>query len=169
MKTLRIKISLALTAIGVSLNRLFSPRGSIALANELGEMFPDGRKSMIIAANAALPVSGKYLLYKKSVDDNHVDVCGVGDFPLGNSPDSPKAIGDMLTINLLGAVKGTSIGVASGALAFDDLVVPGALGTVRKLPVAAGTYWIIGRAIKGVADGVEAPYIPCFPIQRVVP
>ena len=59
-------------------------------------------------------------------------------------------------------------GVASGAIADGDMLVPGAAGTLRKLPVANGTYYICGRAKGAAADGAAVVYIHCFPIQRVV-
>ena len=110
----------------------------------------------------------RYLLVKTGSDASHIALAGVGDIPKGFTTDVPDAIGDGVTVRLLGIQEFGAIGVASGAIGQDDLLVPGANGTVRTLPVAAGTYYIVGRALKAAADTDTVEYVPTFPVQRVV-
>jgi hypothetical protein len=108
------------------------------------------------------------LLMKRGSDVAHVAACGVGDIPLGIANDAPDAAEEPVGVRMLGLGMG-EMGVASGAIALDAFVVAGAAGPVRTLPVAAGTYYIIGRCTKAAADTEPVEFTPCFPIQRVVP
>ena len=141
------------------------PRGAqlTALGN-VGEGFQPARRTF----QADAVFGERYLLVKTGSTAAHVALTGVGDIPKGFITDTPDVIGDEVAVAMLGLQSEGGIGVASGAIANDALLVPGANGTVRTLPVAAGTYHIIGRATKAAADTEQVEYTPCFPIQRVV-
>lgn len=141
------------------------PRGHQlqALVN-VAEGFQPAIKTYL--ADAA--IATRNLLVKKGSDGAHVAVCGVGDIPLGVAHDTPSAAEEGVAVTRFGLHHEGELGVASGAIAVEDMLVAGAAGTVRKLPAAAGTYYIIGRATSAAADTEAFEYIPTFPVQRVV-
>lgn len=139
--------------------------GQRLVAANIGEGIHD---EGIITLRADAVIGSRYLLGKAGTDSDHIDLCGVGDIPKGIIEDEAAAIEDPVKVALLGACEGTRRGVASGAIAADDMLVAGALGTVRTLPVANGTYYIIGRAVRAAADGEKVEFSPSFPVQRVV-
>jgi hypothetical protein len=142
------------------------PRGAqfTPLAN-VGEGFQPPSQTFLTDAAFA----ERYLLVKGGSDALHVALCGVGDIPKGIAHDSAAAAEESVTVHKFGLHREGAQGVASGAIAVEALLVPGANGTVRTLPAAAGTYYIIGRATKAAADTDRVEFTPCFPIQRVVP
>lgn len=142
------------------------PRGRqfTPLANVAEGFQPPAQSFLSDAAFGA-----RYLLVKGGSDAAHVALTGVGDIPKGFILDTTAAAEEPVAVSKFGLHKEGAIGVASGAIAVEALLVPGANGTVRTLPVAAGSYYIIGRATKAAADTDQVEYTPCFPILRVVP
>jgi hypothetical protein len=115
----------------------------------------------------------RYLLVKVGSDASHVALAGVADIPLGATDDDSSAAEDLLNVRLLGAQKETILLQPSAAIAAGDFVVAAANGQARTLPVAAGTYYIIGRALTTVSGsfastGALVEVDPCVPVQRVV-
>jgi len=139
------------------------PPGCIAAVNALSPGTWCGSKPYVL--DDAL--SAKYLLVKPGSAAGYAALCGTDGIPLGPVPDEGAA-GDTVSVDLLGVAERTQIGVASGAIADGEFLVPGASGKVRKLPSSAGTYYIIGRATGAAADGELIEYQPSFPVQRVV-
>lgn len=119
-------------------------------------------------ADAAL--STRYLLVKIGSDAAHVAVNGAADIAIGVCTDEPAAAEDLCNVALLGSSQAMTLPmVASAAIAAGDMVVSAASGKIRTLPVAAGTYYIIGRALEAAgADGDVIEIDPSFPIQRIV-
>jgi hypothetical protein len=113
-------------------------------------------------------IATRHLLVKIGTDANHIALAGVNDIPLGFATDEAAAAEDGVAVALLGLHCTGALGVASGAIAAGALLVPGANGTVRTLPVAAGSYYIIGRATKAAADTDQVELVATFPILRVV-
>ena len=109
-----------------------------------------------------------WLLYKRGSDEIHVTLAGAGDKALGVSPDRPKVAGDQLAIWLLGNHEGTLMGVASGAIAAGDLLVPAANGAISKLPAGAGTYYVVGEALAAAVDGQYVAFIHRYPYPATV-
>lgn len=141
------------------------PRGQFtSLANVAEGFQPPVQSFLSDAAFAA-----RYLLVKGGSDAAHVALTGVGDIPKGFILDTTAAAEEPVSVSKFGLHEEGVIGVASGAIAVEAMLVPGANGTVRTLPVAAGSYYIIGRATKAAADTDLVEYTPCFPILRVVP
>lgn len=142
------------------------PRGrQLTALGNVGEGFQPSRKTYL--ADAA--IATRYLAVKIGSDANHVALAGVGDIPLGLATDEPPAAEDEVNVALFGVQCECMKGVASAAIAAGDMLVPAANGKLRTLPGAAGTYYIVGRAIKAAPnadDDVE--FVPCFPTQRVV-
>jgi hypothetical protein len=160
MKT-RIKILFAMIAVGVA--AAFRRVGhGVALANYIATPASDEDTKIGDAAIA------RRTLVKPGTDADHIDVCGVGDIPLGATRDGSCALGERVSFAQFGLYHRELEGIASGAIANGDMLVAGAAGTVRTLPVANGTYYIIGRAKAAAADAGAVVYVPCFPIQRVV-
>lgn len=158
----KIHFALLVAALSAALHRAFGQPDTIALANYLA--VPAGCEDTKIA-DAAI---GRRTLVKFGTDADHIGVCGTGDIPLGATRDGSAATGDRVSFAQFGLYDRELEGTASGAITDGDMLVPGAAGTVRKLPVTSGTYYIIGRAKGTVADAAPVVYIPCFPIQRVV-
>jgi hypothetical protein len=142
------------------------PRGHqlSALVN-IAEGFQPAKKTYLTDA----AVAQRYLLAKHGTDASHAGICGVGDIPLGIYTDEATAAEEGVNVDKFGLSDEGKLGIASGAIAVGEYLVPGAAGTVRKLPTAAGTYYIIGRATSAAADTEKVEYTPSFPIQRVVP
>lgn len=138
-------------------------RNSILAAN-----VAEGTHKGAVTRLADAVISTKNLVVKIGSDEDHIAAAGVSDIPLGVCTDEADAIGDEVNVNLLGSAQETQLGVASGAIAAGDMIVPGAGGTVRTLPASSGTYYIIGRALKAAADGGNVEFDPCLPVQRVI-
>jgi hypothetical protein len=69
-------------------------------------------------------------------------------------------------VNILGLNEDTERMVASAAIAIDALLTTAANGQVQTVPVAAGTYWVLGKAkTAAVAQNDQVEVIPCFPYQ----
>lgn len=142
------------------------PRGNQlrSFAN-IGEGFQPANKTYLSDA----VIATRHLVGKIGSSAAHVALCGVGDIPLGMITDEAPAIGDGVNVNLFGLEKECALGVASAEILEGAFIVPAASGKLRTLPVAAGTYYIIGRALKtAAADNDDVEFVPCFPIQRVV-
>lgn len=111
----------------------------------------------------------RYLLVKQGTDAAHVAIAGAADIPYGVATDEASAAEELVSVAILGAQDKTLPMVASAAIAADAFVVSAANGKIRTLPVAAGTYYIIGRALEAAgADEDVIEIASCFPIQRVV-
>lgn len=138
-------------------------RNSILAANIAEGQYAGGRRTYLLDE----AVTTTNLVGKAGTDSDHIAVCGASDVPKGIITDQ-GAIGDDVAVELLGANDRTLLGVASGAITADDRIVPAASGKVKTLPASAGTYWIVGRAIKSADDAGEVMFVPCFPHQVTV-
>lgn len=112
--------------------------------------------------------SDRYRLVTVGTDSDHVALCGVSDVPLGTAFGAPDSNDMEVSVQLLGAQNRSRLGIASGAIAFNAIVVPGASGAIRTIPAAAGTYLMIGRARNAPADGETLHFEPCLPTPVVV-
>jgi hypothetical protein len=111
----------------------------------------------------------KYLLLKLGTDAGHVDVCAAANMPIGNSEDSPAAAEDPLSVELFGVTDHTRIGIASEAIAAGVDVYTAAGGKIQDLPVANGTYYLVGHSLQAAAaDGDKFEFVPCKPIKTVI-
>lgn len=118
---------------------------------------------------ADAPLARRHLVVRIGSAITHVAVAGAADLALGVVDDEAEAAEDPVNVQLLGQKEGTVLMVASAAIAAGALVVTAADGKIRTLPVATGTYNIIGRALEAAgADNDVIEVAHCFPIQRVV-
>jgi hypothetical protein len=152
--------------------QLFEParEGAVALSNDLGGMFQEGKESFQIDPGAALPVSTRYLVYKRGTSQYYAAVGDAASLPLGISPDAPYQLGDFFDVERFGAGGGTRLGCSAGAITIDHLVGAAANGLVQDVTAAGnGTYWVIGRATKTVtAAGLEITFVSVAPYQVTV-
>lgn len=112
----------------------------------------------------------RHLLVSPGTSQDKIVVCPVSaGIPLGTCTDE-GAVGDTVNVQLLGSAEGTVLMVAEAEITTNVFVVPGGTtaGTVRALPETGGTYYIVGRVVKGGAAGaiIEVDPVPC--VQRVV-
>lgn len=137
---------------------------AVQFAN-IGEgTYENGKKSYIPDA----ATTARSLLYKKGTDVDHCAITGAGDDPLGPSDDQAGADSVPISIQLLGAIKGTVRVVTDGTVADGDYVKAGATGKVTK---ASTTNLSFGRAIISTdassADGDVISIIPMAPAKYV--
>ena len=146
---------------------LFRRPGAIALANQLGGTYEDGKQSFLIDPSTTLPVSSKYLIYKRGSSQYYAAIADGVNMPLGVSPDAPYQLSDYFSVERFGATVGTQQGVSAAAITIDHLVYSAANGLVGDLTTAgSGTFWVIGRANNTVgAASQEVTFVPCFAYQ----
>ncbi len=128
----------------------------------------EGTHTGLITRKATAAISDAYLIMKLGADAEHVAVSGVADIPLGIAEDEAEAAEDVLTIALLGSSATTQLVLAGTSISAGDYIVSDANGKARPLPAGAGTYYIIGRAIRDASSGALCEMDPCLPVQRVV-
>lgn len=137
------------------LRRLFAPR--IWAANDtIVGTHPDG----IINCTASGAIVRNTLV---KFTDGKVGACASGDLPVGIVQDT-VADGEPVAVALLGNRSGTSVCVASEAVAQGDLLYALAAGKVGKTkPTTAGTYYTVGYALDAASAGGDVE------IQHFVP
>jgi hypothetical protein len=114
-------------------------------------------------------VATTYLLAKVGSDTDHVNIAGAADEPIGVMIDQAAAAEDIIGIELLGITDRTVTMVASEAIAVGALVYTADGGKIQDSPVVAGTYWLVGKAIRAAAaDGEEIEVQHIKPIRVVV-
>lgn len=157
---LTLSIAAFLLALGLHLRR----RALTGLAN-VAEGTHKGKKTYL----ADEVVATRYLLAKVGSSDAHCGINDASDIPLGVMDDEASAIGLPINLNLLGSTNETQLMVAGAGIADGEFVIPAADGKVIKLPVAAGTYYVVGRALTTVTtDGDLVEVDPCLPYPVVV-
>lgn len=149
-------------------------RSALDNAKGSGELYfaniAEGTHVESITKKSDAAISLRYAVVKIGSDIDHVAVTTANtEIPLGVCTDESDAAEDLVAVELLGAQPKTLKVVASDAITAGAMVVCTAAGKVVTLPVAAGTYYIIGRALKAAgADGDVIEIASCFPTQRVV-
>jgi hypothetical protein len=146
-----------------SVLRQFDRSNGIPCANQ-GETHKGGR----ITRKADAAIADRYRAVKIGSDADHIAVAGISDIPLGICADEPAAAEDLVPVYLLGSHGETMRGIASGTVTAGDFVVAAASGALRTLPVASGTYYIVGRALTTAATTEVFEFDPSLPIQRIV-
>lgn len=159
----------ALDALVSLLSRCFGYRfgGTIALANISEGTHVDGITKLTDAA-----IATRFLVGKTGSDADHVAVAASeNDKPLGIIEDEAAAAEANVMVAFLGsAANRTRRGVASEAIAFDADVYNADNGKLQNLPVPAGTYFKIGRAMQAAsADGDVIEFEPQAPEALVIP
>jgi hypothetical protein len=119
----------------------------------------DGVETVVLEA----AVATKHLLLAKGAASQSAILCTAALAPLGPTPDE-GAIGDRVSVALLGAVRGTRTVIASKAIAENTNVYATAGGKVTDA-VVSGAYWV-GKTAPGslaAADGDPISIVPRFP------
>lgn len=117
---------------------------------------------------SAAAMTAKNRLLAQGENTGEVQLAGVSDAPIGVGLDNTTAAGETLAVALLGASGDTHLGQASGTVSYGDFLVPAADGKVRPLPSAAGSYYIIGRALNDALNDQRVAYVGCMATLRVV-
>jgi len=164
MKTLRLKLALLISGVGVALAAIFRQPDALALSNTIVTMPGPGDTKL------ADEVIGTYKLVKAGTDADHIALCDATDIPSGfTRDDSASAAEARVAFEYLGLSKQATQGTASGAITQGDLVVPGTNGVVRSIVGLSGTtVYVCGKALNTVADGEQVSFIPYAPVQRVI-
>lgn len=138
-----------------------------ALGNAVGDgvrFTHNGDHPVLLEAAVARP----HLLLRKGTGDNQALLGTNAARPFGVAQGGGE-IGDTVAMHRLGMGGRSVLGLASGAIAADSRLSPDASGKIRALPVAAGTYWVIGTSVTSAAgDNDEFEFVSCVPFQVVV-
>ena len=140
-------------------------RNNETVLSNLFEGVHDSIKTLIAASN----ITTRYLLAKAGADDNHADICGAADVPIGFFQDEGSAEDPLgLAVGLLGH-GATKRAVSSEIIAFGEEVFTAANGKVQNRPTGAGTYWFIGIALStSTGDGDVIELNDCVPVKLVI-
>ena len=127
-----------------------------------------GTHAGYITVTAASAFVSKYLLAKANSSAGQIDVCGVGDCPVGIATDE-AAVGDPVALKIPGVSPQSVLVTASAAISTGAYLYTAANGKVQAEPATAGTYYLIGRALTAATaagDQIEAE--TCVPVKLVV-
>ncbi len=167
MTTILLTITILALALAawVVLSKLKSDEASLPSFSNVAEGTHEGS----LSKKADAIQSTRFLMVKIGSDADHIAVCGVGDRPLGLATDEAEAIEDSVNVNLLSPSANTQKAVASEAIAVGESVFTAASGKVQNEPAAAGTYYLVGRALTAAgADGEVIEIEPQAPTRTVV-
>ena len=154
-----------ITAVLAAIAAMCRPRYDIALANIAEGTHENGVTRLTDAA-----MTTRHLLVKGGTDEDHIDICGASDLPMGVCPDEASAAEEYVTVLLPGCAESTRLMVASEAIDAHAEVFTAANGKVQNAPSAAGTYYRVGRALKASSDdGDEIEVDPYPPTEYVIP
>lgn len=110
-----------------------------------------------------------FLFVKVGSDAAHAAViAAVTDVPLGVTRDQPDAAEDLFAVDLFGCTAGTKLALTGGVIAAGNEISSDAAGKAVVLPTAAGTYYVVGRALSAAASGGLVEFVPCYPRKVVV-
>jgi hypothetical protein len=127
-----------------------------------------GTHAGYVTVTAASAFTSKYLLAKADATAGQIDICGVSDCPVGIATDEADA-GDPVALKILGVSPQSVLVTANGALSAESYLYTAANGEVQTEPTAAGTYYLIGRALTAATtagDLIEAE--TCVPVKLIV-
>lgn len=150
--------------------------GQMALANALSLWGAKSETLLLDPAssyNSGNPWPGRNLLVQRGASGyQYGDLGTAANRPLGVTLDSPYNSGDPFMVLILGAHTGLFVGVATGAVTIDHLLVAAAGGKVTDITTLGnGTYWVVGKAaatITATNSTMEISYVPCLPYQVTV-
>ena len=186
MKPTELLVILAILAVVVALfawaiskfknARNFGRCKAIALANALG-LFGAKAETLLLdpasSYNSGNPWPGRNLLVQRgATGSQYGDLSAGTNRPLGVTLDAPFNASDPFEVEILGAQKGLFIGIGTGAITIDHLLVSAAAGKVTDITTLGnGTYWVVGKAaatITATNSTMEISYVPCLPYQLTV-
>ena len=140
------------------------PRRRAAFAN-----IAEGTHHGHITKMADGAITTRFLFAKRGSDDDHVTPCtAASDIPIGVLTDEAAAAGDYVDVALFGSADETRKITLGGTVAQGDFLVTDTAGKAQKLPVASGTYYIVGRALSPGVSGDVIEFDPIPAVQRIV-
>jgi len=177
-------LTLLCTLVGVliapvTLFRSFRARQQpplIALANALG-LWGAKAETLLLDPNSTYnsgnPWPGRNLLVQRGATGyQYGDLSAGVNRPLGVTLDAPYNAGDPFEVIILGGHPGLFLGIATGAVTIDHLLVAAAGGKVTDITTLGnGTYWVVGKAaatITATNSTMEISYVPTLPYQITV-
>lgn len=133
---------------------------SLIACNIAGGVHADG--NLTLKADAAL--SARFLRVKFGSDASHFAIAGA-EAALGICTDDPDTAEDSYNVGLLGATKGTQVGVGAAAIAAGDFITGTTGGKfITMTAIGNGTYYVEGKAVTACGgNNEEFEFIPCFP------
>jgi len=156
MKKLISKLTVALFG--------YSPNPLVELGNIAEGTHEDG-----ITKLSDVAITVRFLLVKFGTDVDHVAINTANDKPLGICTDEPSAAERECNVNFLSVAKSTRKVVASEAIVIDAELYTAADGKVQNEPAVAGTYYLVGRALRAASADLDVIEMePVFPIAFVV-
>jgi len=179
MKKLKVMCAILLGTLFAAIERLTTPRRSVALGNALG-LFGSQSETLLLdpasTYNSGNPWPGRNLLVQRGATGAlYGDLAAGVNRPLGFTLDAPYNANDPFAVWILGAHHGLAlgVGVAAKAITTDNLVVAAAGGKIQDITTITvnGAYWVVGKAaatIAANADLGEVPYVPELPYQVTV-
>lgn len=114
-----------------------------------------------ITRTAEEAIGTAHLLLKKGAAAGGVGICDLGDEPVGFGRDEAALDGDV-TVEYLGAIKGTRLAIAARAFASDVKLYSTDEGKVTDLP-EPGAWYVGDSASASTGDGDEVEVIPTKP------
>lgn len=137
---------------------------------------PNECRDGVASLHGTEAIATKNYVVVRGADDQHFKLgTAVGNVPLGILLNDEIATDEVDVIKknvaLFGSYQGTLPGVAEAAIAVDAELTPGVgtFGRVKTLPVATGSYMVIGRSRTTVAAaGDPVSIVHCVPYIRVV-
>lgn len=136
---------------------------SVFLAN-----IAEGTHEGHITKGADAVITERFLLAKIGTASDRVNVCAAADTPIGVITDEAAAIGDLVSVALLGARGSTVRMVASAAIVQGALLEPAANGRVQTLSGSVGTHHVVGRALDVASNAGDVIEVDPFYFLRVV-
>lgn len=120
---------------------------------------------------SAAAIADRWVLGKLGADVDHVILTTAAvDRAFCIITDEAPAAESPINIALLGNTPGTlKVRVDGNVVVGAELTASGTAGRAQPLPVAAGTYFVIGRALIAGAQGDLVEFIHHAPVSRVVP
>jgi hypothetical protein len=143
----------------------FRKPSRISAFNALGDGVHEGAVPTVLEA----AVTVENLLLQRGTASNGSIINVQANRPWGIAKEE-GVIGDTISMEPLGLGGPTTLLVASGVIPSGSRLATDNGGKVRVLPVAAGTYWVVGYALTaatGDNDVVEC--VTMVPMQVVVP
>ncbi|MDR1304471.1 MAG: hypothetical protein LBK76_04525 [Verrucomicrobiales bacterium] len=136
------------------------------LANSIGAgVHEDGRVTLQLAPGATLATGGLFVTGGGAA--GLISLCIAATRPLGVVWDE-GAPGDTVAVELLGGAAKTRTAQAGATITAYSLLAVNAGGAVIPLPVAAGTYWVVGESLEDATAGDPVEFAPYSPYQVTV-
>ena len=117
----------------------------------------------VITRKSSGAISQKYLLLAFGADQDHVNLCGAGDSPMGVALNTTTAAEQDVRVALVGSSNAEIRKMIAGAvISYGALLEPAAGGKVATLSIGPGTHHVVGRALKSAVADAEIEVAPSY-------